>query len=100
MADQTIHADEQGAYRIPLTADEAVTVAIEAQYATIGHSARIFAIDGDSREIYVRPGTDVTVADPRSVMVPMYSWKDVDFGANGTVAIISAGNAVVSVART
>jgi hypothetical protein len=98
-ADHTIHADEQGAYRIPLNADETITITIEAQYATIGHSARIFAISGTS-EIYVRPGTQVTVGDPRSLNIPMYTWKDIDFGADGTVAIVSAEDAVVSVART
>jgi len=98
MPDHVIEADQTGAYNIHLDPETAIQVKVEAQYATLGHTARVFALSGTT-PIYVRPGADIHVGDPKATLVPISTWADIPFGATGTLSIISADAATVSVAR-
>lgn len=100
MTDYTIAPDEQGAYELHLTADEAVTVTVEAQYVYLTGIVRVTQHSGTA-PAYVRVGQATHVGDPKATMIPQFTWLDIPAGPQPsmTLHIVSADDAVVSVAR-
>jgi len=102
MADYTIEPNQVGAYEIPLTAGNTTTVRLQTRGGNINHTVQI-SIHDASMPVYVRPGTTVTIKDPNASVVLAGTWIDLNTGyadeSDNHVALISAADATVSVAR-
>jgi hypothetical protein len=98
----TIGADETGVYEIPLTAGNITLVHLATRGGNTNNTAQISVHDA-SMPIYVRAGNTVTVKDPQSSVVLNGTWIDLPTGyadeTDNNVALISAADATVSVAR-
>jgi len=100
MADYTIAADQVGVYEIPLTAGNTKTVAVKGRGFYITSSVQISVHDA-SMPVYVRLGSTVAVKQPTASVVTAGTWLDLTTGSGDdvTIALISAADATVSVAR-
>lgn len=102
MADHHITPDQQGAYEIPLTADNAVTVQIDAtgtfNYAPQAH----ITFHRGTSPLYVAIGNTVAVADPTAKQLDPYTMYDLPIPAADTVtlALISHTDGTASVSRS
>lgn len=99
MADYTVAADEQGVYEIALTANAPSTVTFAGTDASVKVEIDVHTA---ASPVYVRPGTTVTVKDPKARVVPSGTWRDFnvyDWADTEKVSLICAGAATVSVAR-
>jgi hypothetical protein len=103
MADHTIQKDEIGVYEIHLTAGNTVTVDIENVYGFINNRAQISVHDA-SMPVYVKLGNTIAIKDTTAQIVNAGTWLDIQTGYSDepatTIALISAADATVSVART
>lgn len=99
MADYTIAADNEGVYEITLDPGVVSTVTFAGTDTSV--KCEVTAHTAAS-PVYVRPGTTVTVKDPKSRVVPSGSWitfNVYDYADTEKVALVCAGAATVSVAR-
>jgi hypothetical protein len=100
VADHVIAKDELGAYEISLEAGTKTTVETGSTAATINSSV-IVTVNSGTAPVYARRGNAVTVADPKATQIPPSTWADIPTGTGaGVIALISAEDAVVSVARS
>lgn len=95
MTDLTLHVDERGLYEVPVPAGETVTVSIE-QTGPLLPDLELLAHES-ATPVYARPGTTVTVRDPKAWILPPGSW--VSYVTATTLALTSEADATVSIVR-
>lgn len=101
MADHTIAQDQVGVYEILLIAGNVTTVTIANRYGSLVNRAQVGVHDA-SMPVYARLGNLVSVKDTKSQVVAPGTWLEIPTGQTGdttTIALISAADATVSVAR-
>jgi hypothetical protein len=100
MADYTIEPDQVGVYEILLTAGNVTTVAVKGKGFYITSTVQVSVHDA-SMPVYVQLGNKVTVKDPAASVVTAGTWLNLTTGSgeDATVALISAADATISVAR-
>lgn len=102
MDSYTIEADQVGVYEILLTAGNITVVNIANRYGLLFNRVQVGVHDA-SMPIYVKLGNTVAVKDPESSVVTSGTWMDLQTGyadsGAATIALISAADATVSVAR-
>jgi hypothetical protein len=102
MADYTIASDQVGVYEIPLTAGNVTTVTVANRYGSLVNRVQVSVHDA-SMPVYARISRTVSVKDPNSSVVLAGTWLELQTGLDqeelSTVALISAADATVSVAR-
>lgn len=100
MADYTVQADEQGVYEIVLTAGTKTTVAIVNTLGLAAVNVQV-TVHEAAEPVYVRAGTNVAVKDPHAIVIDTGTWATLNTkpGDTGTLSLISADAATVSVAR-
>ncbi len=99
MADFTIAADERAAYEIVINAGTVVTFDLVGSRGSA--NTALITVHAATRPVYIRGGDTVTPLDPRAYMIPPMMYEEVPVLTDGgTLAITSAEDAIVSVARS
>ena len=99
MADFTIADKQNGQYELALAANTVLTVAVtKSQQAVAINDITVMVHSGDS-PVYAKIGNTVTVKDPEATIIVAGQWASVPSWTAGTLSLISASNAVVSVYR-
>lgn len=96
MADFTITQGQQGAYEIPVAAGATVVIAAVGFYDSLPLTVLVHS---GTAPVYARPGATITAKDPLSTMIfPAGTWATT-VTYNGSIAVTSSSDAVVSVYR-
>lgn len=98
MANVTIAADDRGVFEVPLVGGVVTTVQVVT--SRFLSDVEVYVHSG-SQPVYVRSGVTVVPKDPKSQIVPVGAFVEVSVGSAsaGTIALVSAAAAVVSVVR-